>query len=116
MYLATGADPTTDTASTPGCARSRSTASFAPWTSWPTPSGNPAPTSLHEGLSVLERDDRGELLQMLLEDGLEAEQDLSPVGDGHLAPGDLGPACGGDGGGDLSRAGGRPPPAGLPRR
>ncbi len=41
-YLAIGVDPTKETAATPGWARSASTASLPPWTTWNTPSGRPA--------------------------------------------------------------------------
>src|SRR5678815_5585652 len=42
MYFATGVEPTNDTALIPGCARIASTASLSPWTTFNTPSGNPA--------------------------------------------------------------------------
>ena len=42
MYAATPAEPTNDTASTPGWVSSASTESFAPCTTLNTPSGNPA--------------------------------------------------------------------------
>ena len=42
MYFAIGVEPTNDTALTPGCARSASTASLSPCTTLNTPSGRPA--------------------------------------------------------------------------
>src|SRR6188472_2251009 len=42
MYLAIGVEPTNETAATPGCSRSASTATLSPWTTLKTPSGRPA--------------------------------------------------------------------------
>ena len=45
MYWATGELPTNDTPAMPGWSRIASTASFAPWTRFTTPSGKPASCS-----------------------------------------------------------------------
>src|SRR6187551_1436059 len=42
MYLAIGVEPTKETAATPGCSSSASTATLSPWTTLKTPSGTPA--------------------------------------------------------------------------
>src|SRR6478672_5914552 len=42
MYLAIGVEPTNETAATPGCSSSASTATLSPWTTLKTPSGRPA--------------------------------------------------------------------------
>src|ERR1041385_7170552 len=45
MYLAIGVEPTNETAATPGCSSSASTATLSPWTTLKTPSGRPASLS-----------------------------------------------------------------------
>src|SRR6478735_301591 len=42
MSFAIGVEPTNETALMPGCARIASTAALSPWTTFSTPSGNPA--------------------------------------------------------------------------
>src|ERR1044071_1263377 len=45
MYFAIGVEPTNETAATPGCSSTASTATLSPWTTLKTPSGRPASLS-----------------------------------------------------------------------